>query len=87
MLKSMSMIILSQLRRQRGWSQAELARRARMHPSSVSLLESGRLKPSSVQLRKLARVLCVPASLLLDAAGILEGHAIPTRQRRPTSRT
>ena len=44
-------------RNQRGWSRAELARRAGMHPSTVSLIESGRLVPYPSQLDKLAAAL------------------------------
>jgi transcriptional regulator with XRE-family HTH domain len=45
---------LTALRRASGISQAELARRAGLHNSTVSLVESGRLRPYPSQLRKLA---------------------------------
>ncbi len=49
-------------RNQRGWSRAELARRAGMHPSTVSLIESGRLVPYPSQLDKLALALEISAA-------------------------
>ncbi len=48
------MLRLTQLRGQAGMSQAELARRAGLHHSTVSLVESGRLLPYPSQLAKLA---------------------------------
>ncbi len=44
-------------RTRRGWSRSELARRAHMNPSTVSLIEAGRLVPYPGQLRKLAKAL------------------------------
>ncbi len=55
------------LREARGWSQSELARRAGLHSTTVSLIESGRQKPYAVQVEKLAAALGVePAALLED---------------------
>jgi len=45
------------LRQQAGWSKAELARRAGMHPTQVGLIESGRMIPYETQLQKLADAL------------------------------
>ena len=39
------MLRLKKERLRRGWSQAELGRRLRMHPSTLSHLEQGHLKP------------------------------------------
>lgn len=50
------------LREAKKWSRAELARRARMHPSDVSKMEAGRAKPYPSQLKKIARVLGVEPS-------------------------
>lgn len=58
------MNVLIELRKSRAWSQAELARRAHMHPSTISLAEGGRLKLSAIQRRRLARALGVDAELL-----------------------
>ncbi len=48
---------LTSLRLARGWSKTELARRARLHPSRVSVIENGRALPYDVELRRLARAL------------------------------
>ena len=47
-------------RTRRGWSRSELARRAHMNPTTVSLIESGRLVPYPGQLQKLADALGLP---------------------------
>ena len=60
---------LSIERSRRGWSRAELARRAGLNASTVGLIESGRLQPYPRQLNKLANALGVresEAHLLLD---------------------
>jgi transcriptional regulator with XRE-family HTH domain len=51
------MLQMTALRRQRGWSQAELARRAGMHNSTVCQIESARLRPYPRQLGALAMAL------------------------------
>jgi transcriptional regulator with XRE-family HTH domain len=51
---------LTRERRDRGWSQAELARRAKLDQSMLSKIESGWLRPYPRQLRRLARALGVP---------------------------
>ena len=53
---------LTNERTRRGWSRAELARRAGMNATTVSLIESGRFYPYLSQLKKLARALGVPDS-------------------------
>jgi transcriptional regulator with XRE-family HTH domain len=50
---------LSEERVLRGWSRAELARRAGINASTVGLIESGRLRPYVSQLVKLANALGV----------------------------
>ncbi len=56
-----------------GISQAELARRAGLNPSTVCQAESGRFLPYPAQLRKLAQGLGIPAEqageLLLEVNG------------------
>ena len=59
-----AIVPLTEERRRRGWSLAELARRAGMHPSTVGLIESGRLQAYPGQLAKLADALGVPTSTL-----------------------
>lgn len=45
---------IKQLREDRGWSQAELARRVGVHAMSVSYWEIGRYEPKASQLKALA---------------------------------
>ena len=67
------MIALKLERLLRGWSQAELARRAHLNPNTISQIESGRLQPYSVQLKKICSALAWPES---DAHELLkERHA------------
>jgi transcriptional regulator with XRE-family HTH domain len=56
---------LRALRLERGWTVAELARRARVHPSAVSAIEHGRWKPWPAFARRVARVLGVRVDELL----------------------
>jgi transcriptional regulator with XRE-family HTH domain len=56
-------------REQHGWSKAELARRARLHPSTVGAIETGRQLPYPAQLRKLALALGLQAE---EAADLME---------------
>ena len=65
---------LTKERTRRGWSRAELARRANLNAATVGLIEAGRFRPYPVQLAKLARALGVPEAeahvlLLEDGAG------------------
>lgn len=60
------MKLLACERKRRGWSQAELARRARLHPAQVSLFEAGRLVPYPSQLQKLAAALGWPEAQAQD---------------------
>ena len=50
---------IRELRKEKGWSQAELAHRAGVAPSSVYNWESGRFEPRASQLRDLAQALDV----------------------------
>ena len=51
------MRMITRERERRGWSRAELARRAHLNAATVSLIESGRLEPYRSQLLKLADAL------------------------------
>ena len=68
------MIKLKVARLVAGESQAELARRARLHPTTVCLVENRRFIPGLGQLQKLARALGLPrqeaASLLDEVPGV-----------------
>lgn len=60
---------LTVLRTQQGWTKAELGRRAKMHPTSIGKIESGRQVPYQVELVKLARALGLPSA---EAATLME---------------
>jgi transcriptional regulator with XRE-family HTH domain len=49
--------VIASVRKAQGLSQARLAARARVHPSTLSLAESGKLILSERQLRRIARAL------------------------------
>lgn len=51
------MKVITELRKQKGLSMSALARKAEMHVSSVSQIESGRLSPYPAQIEKLATAL------------------------------
>ena len=58
-------------RESRGWSRAELARRAQLNAATVGQIEAGRLVPYAVQLDKIAAALEYAgdaATLLKDVA-------------------
>lgn len=54
------MIKMTIKREENGWSRNELARRAKLTPSDVGKIESGRLVPYDSQLKKLARAFGIP---------------------------
>ena len=56
MLKEIT-TVLEQVRRERGMTKAELARRAEMQQSVIGWIETGRFKPYESQLEKLAAAL------------------------------
>lgn len=62
---------LRKLRVERGWSQAELGRRSRIHPSDISRFESGRAVPYPVQAEKLAAALGVEIADLSPVQHVL----------------
>lgn len=53
----MASFFMQDLRVQRGFSRAEISRRARMSASDVGKIEAGRLKPYPSQLARIARAL------------------------------
>ena len=61
-------------RNRRGWSRAELARRARLNANTVCQIEAGRWVPYHAQLIKLASALDLPVS----EAHTLLGHDAAT---------
>jgi len=70
---------LRQVRRWRGWSQVELARRSGVHHMLLSRLETGAKKDvTGTTLRKLALALGVSSDYLLGLAGDPTDYALPT---------
>lgn len=60
-----SQLRLTQERVRRGWTKADLARRARIDQGLLSKIELGRVMPYDVELARLARALRVPADGLM----------------------
>lgn len=58
---------IAQLRLRKGWSQAELAKRADTSQPYIARLEMNRVDPQLSTLRKIARALGVPAATLMQA--------------------
>lgn len=58
---------LAQLRLKCGWSQAELARRAKTSQSYIGRLETGNVDPQLSTMRRVAQALGVPLATLADA--------------------
>ena len=56
---------IKKLRKERGWSQAELAQKLGVHISHVSKLEKGRYSPSLDVLKKLVEAFSVPPDFFL----------------------
>ena len=56
---------IAALRREAGWSQAELARRLKVSPSAVGMYEQNRREPSAAGLVALAHVFGVTTDYLL----------------------
>ena len=67
--------------RENSWSQSELARRAGISSSNVSMVLGEQLDPSFEFCSKIARALTLPPSLVMQKAGLL---GIPNRS--PTFR-
>jgi transcriptional regulator with XRE-family HTH domain len=57
------------LRLQKGWSQNELAYHAKLAPSVISLIETGKREPNATTLRKLANALEVRIPDLFEESG------------------
>lgn len=61
---------------QRGWDQAELARRSQTTTALISRMLSGERHPGAVVARRLARALHLPPEELFRRAGLLP-HPVP----------
>ena len=58
---------VQRIRRQRNWSQEELAFRSGLHRTYISGIERGTRNPTVLVLAQLAKALGVTAAMLLDA--------------------
>ena len=56
-------------RAKKGWSQAELARRTGMHPSTISRIETGQMRPYPSQVKKIASVLGIAEDDVMEEVG------------------
>jgi transcriptional regulator with XRE-family HTH domain len=65
------------LRLEKGWNQTELAYHAKLAPSVISLLETGKREPNASTLRKLAGALGVTIPDLFREGGSSKGAAPP----------
>lgn len=64
---------IASLRTRLGWSQAELARRLHISPSTVGMYEQGRREPSVEMLVALSRALDVSMDFLLTGRTLCRG--------------
>ena len=67
---------IAALRRDAGWSQAELAQRLQVSPSAIGMYEQGRREPSAEMLVRLADAFSVSTDFLLTGS-----PAPPERER------
>jgi transcriptional regulator with XRE-family HTH domain len=77
---------LKEARRKRGWSQAELGRRASLPQMHISGIESGKIVPRYDTLLDLVRVLdydllMVPRSLVPVVQALIRDHQNPDQHR------
>ena len=72
------------LRRERGWTQFELALAVGVQPQTVYLWESGRRMPQVPQVRKLGEIFAICSDeIALEPRG---SQTVPPPQRAPTGR-
>jgi transcriptional regulator with XRE-family HTH domain len=65
---------IRRLRKERGWTQDELAAETKVEQAAISLIENGRANPTLLMLETIARALGV---------AFIELFAAQARQRRP----
>ena len=70
------MLRLEAERRKRGWSQAEVARRTGLHPSTISHLEAGDIRPWPSYIKRLARLFDVPRDELTQLMAQETGRVV-----------
>ncbi|MCL6548082.1 MAG: helix-turn-helix domain-containing protein [Alicyclobacillus sp.] len=66
---------IAQLRKAKGWTQSELARRAQLSASAVAMYETNRRTPDPAALDRIAQALGVSTAQLADAADEVERSA------------
>lgn len=67
---------LSVRRKRDGWTQNELARRAKLSPSGLSLIINGQVEPKAETLKNIANALMIEPKEILKIAGLIkEDHA------------
>ncbi len=60
---------LREIRKRLGLNQFDVARRSKIHPATISKIETGRYRPYPVELQRLARALRVDPKDLQDQEG------------------
>jgi transcriptional regulator with XRE-family HTH domain len=70
------------LRLEKGWSQNELAYHAKLAPSVISLIETGKRDPNATTLRKLAEALEVRIPDLFEEGGSGKARGAARRLNR-----
>ena len=68
------------LRRRQGWSQAELAKRLRISPSTVGMYEQGRREPSLEGAVELSRAFGVSVDYLLTGKPLTRADVLAVSQ-------
>ena len=68
------------LRRRQGWSQAELARKLRISPSTVGMYEQGRREPSLEGVVQISRAFGVSVDYLLTGKPLIRADAVALAQ-------
>lgn len=75
--------VIASYRTQRGWSWAELGRRANLHQSNVKRIEQGKIDPTGDTLKRLAQALGVPVTDLRREAGLVDDLEEQRSRQRP----
>jgi DNA-binding XRE family transcriptional regulator len=85
--KASQMATIDVLRRERGWTQFELALAIGVRPQTVYLWESGRRQPKVSQMRNLGKVfgMCSDEIELTPAPGARSTTAEPVQEGRASS--
>jgi transcriptional regulator with XRE-family HTH domain len=84
MVRAMDANILKQLRRERGWSQAELARKSGLHFTTISMAEHRGYQPGPRQMAKLAAAFGVSLGVLTGSEPDVERDPATPQQAQPS---